>query len=144
MSTGQRLREVKGDIARIERFLPVLKRVLTMLREIGSPDNVAAWVDDRLSRKKVIWGFGHREYRVKDPRATILQGLNHKVFDKLGRTPLYDIALALEEHLAGKPISVELTNPLGCNIKWKDQDAHWMPADACDLVLPQADAVPAD
>ncbi len=32
MSTGQRLRQVKEDIDRIERFLPVMKRVLTMLR----------------------------------------------------------------------------------------------------------------
>jgi len=32
MSSGQRLRQVKEDIGRIERFLPVMKRVLTMLR----------------------------------------------------------------------------------------------------------------
>lgn len=41
---------------------------------------------------------------------------------------------ALTDHLAGKPISVSLTNPIGCNVKWEGQDAHWMPADACDLV----------
>jgi len=27
-----------------------------------------------------------------------------------------------------------LTNPIGCNVKWEGKDAHWMPADACDLV----------
>lgn len=42
---------------------------------------------------------------------------------------------ALEEHLSGKPVSVPLTNPLGCNVKWDGQDAHWMPAEACDLVF---------
>jgi peroxiredoxin len=47
-----------------------------------------------------------------------------------------DLENALAEHVAGKPISVSLTNPIGCNVKWKDQDAHWMPAEACDLVLP--------
>jgi peroxiredoxin len=41
---------------------------------------------------------------------------------------------ALEEHLAGKLISVPLTNPIGCNVKWEGKDAHWMPPDACDLV----------
>ena len=46
-----------------------------------------------------------------------------------------DLDRALEEHLAGQPISVPLTNPLGCNVKWDGQDAHWMPAEACDLVL---------
>lgn len=42
---------------------------------------------------------------------------------------------ALEEHLAGKPISTPLTNPIGCNVKWEGKDAHWMPAEACDLVF---------
>lgn len=40
----------------------------------------------------------------------------------------------LEELTSGKPISVTLTNPIGCNIKWEGKDAHWMPADACDLI----------
>jgi peroxiredoxin len=45
-----------------------------------------------------------------------------------------DLARALEEHLAGKPVSTPLTNPIGCNVKWDGKDAHWMPAEACDLV----------
>lgn len=47
-----------------------------------------------------------------------------------------DLENALDEHLAGKAVSVPLTNPLGCNVKWEGQDAHWMPGDACDLVFP--------
>ncbi|HEY9076243.1 MAG TPA: thioredoxin family protein [Anaerolineaceae bacterium] len=46
-----------------------------------------------------------------------------------------DLERALEEHLAGKPVSQPLTNPIGCNVKWEGKDAHWMPAEACDLVL---------
>jgi peroxiredoxin len=45
-----------------------------------------------------------------------------------------DLDRALEELLAGKPVSVPLTNPIGCNVKWDGKDAHWMPAEACDLV----------
>lgn len=45
-----------------------------------------------------------------------------------------DLERALEEHLAGKPLSVPVTNPVGCNVKWEGRDAHWMPAEACDLV----------
>lgn len=45
-----------------------------------------------------------------------------------------DLANALEEHVAGKPVSVPLTNPIGCNVKWDGMDAHWMPEEACDLV----------
>jgi len=50
------------------------------------------------------------------------------------RMTVNDLDRALEEHLAGKPVSVPMTNPIGCNVKWDGQDAHWMPAAACDLV----------
>ncbi|MEY2504796.1 MAG: hypothetical protein QOG27_1076 [Verrucomicrobiota bacterium] len=46
----------------------------------------------------------------------------------------HDLDAALEEHLAGKPVSAPMTNPIGCNVKWEGRDAHWMPGDACDLV----------
>lgn len=46
-----------------------------------------------------------------------------------------DLERALEELTAGKPVSVPRTNPIGCNVKWDGQDAHWMPPEACDLVL---------
>jgi peroxiredoxin len=45
-----------------------------------------------------------------------------------------DLDRALEEHQAGKPVSTPVTNPIGCNVKWEGRDAHWMPAEACDLV----------
>ncbi len=45
-----------------------------------------------------------------------------------------DLENALDEHLSGKEISKPVTNPIGCNVKWDGKDAHWMPADACDLV----------
>jgi peroxiredoxin len=45
-----------------------------------------------------------------------------------------DLDRALEEHVTGKRVSVPLTNPIGCNVKWEGQDAHWMPPEACDLV----------
>lgn len=45
-----------------------------------------------------------------------------------------DLENALEDLLAGRPIRVPLTNPIGCNIKWEGKDPHWMPPEACDLV----------
>lgn len=45
-----------------------------------------------------------------------------------------DLDRALEELISGRPVSVPLTNPIGCNVKWDGKDPHWMPADACDLV----------
>ncbi|MFZ9008943.1 MAG: thioredoxin family protein [bacterium] len=45
-----------------------------------------------------------------------------------------DLEKALAEIAARQSVSVPLTNPIGCNVKWLEQDAYWMPADACDLV----------
>ncbi|SVA43750.1 uncharacterized protein METZ01_LOCUS96604 [marine metagenome] len=45
-----------------------------------------------------------------------------------------DLSNALEEAIQGKKISVPITNPIGCNIKWEGKPAHWMPAEACDLI----------
>ena len=41
---------------------------------------------------------------------------------------------ALDDLLAGREVRTPLTNPIGCNVKWWNKDAHWMPAEACDLV----------
>ena len=45
-----------------------------------------------------------------------------------------DLFDALEEATQGKEISVPITNPVGCNIKWEGKPAHWMPTEACDLI----------
>ena len=45
-----------------------------------------------------------------------------------------DLDRALEEVTSGRPVSVPLTNPVGCTVKWEGKDRHWMPPDACDLV----------
>ena len=46
----------------------------------------------------------------------------------------HELRDATDAVLAGSPVPVELTNPLGCNVKWAGEDAHWMPPEACDLV----------
>lgn len=45
-----------------------------------------------------------------------------------------DLENALEQICAGQKITTPITNPIGCNVKWDGQDAHWMPPDACDLI----------
>ena len=71
--------------------------VLEMLGQIGSPDQVAPWLDRAIASKQKIMGFGHREYKVKDPRAVILQRLAEQLFDRFGHDPMYDLARKLEE-----------------------------------------------
>lgn len=46
-----------------------------------------------------------------------------------------DLDRALAEVTSGQSVSVPLANPIGCNVKWDGKDAHWMPVEACDLVL---------
>lgn len=58
---------------------------------------------------------------VDQPRDTSLVSVN-------------DLDRTLEELISGKPVSVPLTNPIGCNVKWEGKEKHWMPGDACDLV----------
>ncbi len=45
-----------------------------------------------------------------------------------------DLDRVLTELTEGKEISIKLTNPVGCTIKWEGMDKHWMPAEAKDLV----------
>lgn len=74
------------------------QRVVEMLTSIGSPDNVKPWLEDRLSKKKVVWGMGHREYQTKDPRATVLQKLMVEWGEKQGNlSQMFETALKLEE-----------------------------------------------
>ena len=75
--------------------------VLAMLRSI--PDGVKGvrkFAEAQVANKGKVAGFGHRVYKVKDPRATILQGLVGQVFARFGSTPLYDIAVELENVMA--------------------------------------------
>lgn len=77
------------------------EQVLDMLDEIGSPDNVHTWLDDAIKHKKKIMGLGHRVYKVKDPRATVLQELAENVFVETGRPKLYQLAVEVERVAAG-------------------------------------------
>jgi citrate synthase len=76
------------------------EQVLDMLEEIGSVENVRPWLQQALAQKRKIMGFGHRVYKVKDPRATVLQELAEHVFVETGRPKLYDIAVELERAAA--------------------------------------------
>ncbi|MBE9127615.1 MULTISPECIES: citrate synthase [unclassified Coleofasciculus] len=84
------------------------EEVIQMLEDIGSVENVRPYLEDRLQRKGKIMGFGHRVYKVKDPRATILQNLAEQLFEKFGHDKYYEIAVelerAVEEKLAYKGI----------------------------------------
>jgi citrate synthase len=72
------------------------EEVVQMLIEIGSPDRARAYVDEKLGAKQKLMGFGHRVYKVKDPRAAVLQELCRRLFTESGPSPFYQIALEIE------------------------------------------------
>lgn len=78
------------------------EEVITMLEEIETVENVRPYLDKCLEQKTKIMGFGHRVYKVKDPRAIILQELAEQLFEKFGRDEYYDIAVELEQAVAEK------------------------------------------
>lgn len=84
------------------------EEVVHMLREIGTPAQVRPYLEHKLQAKERIMGFGHRVYKVKDPRATILQSLCERLFRECGASPLYEVALEVErvaaELLRGKGV----------------------------------------
>jgi citrate synthase len=78
------------------------EEVLEMLDEIGTQANLRNWVEDAIKNKKKIMGYGHRVYKVKDPRATVLQELAEHVFAETGRPVMYDLAVGMETIMAEK------------------------------------------
>lgn len=52
-----------------------------------------------------------------------------------GQETTHELRDAVEDLVWGREVQVPLTNPIGCNVKWDGQDAHWMPPEACDLVF---------
>lgn len=71
--------------------------VVRMLEEIGTLENVPAFIQSVKDGKGRLMGFGHRVYKNYDPRATIIKQAAYDVFEVTGKNPLLDIALALEE-----------------------------------------------
>jgi citrate synthase len=69
---------------------------LRLLRSLSSPDRARMWAEENMRNQQIIPGFGHRVYKVKDPRATILQRLAMQLVEKTGRSAVYDTAVELE------------------------------------------------
>ncbi len=75
------------------------ERVLEMLKEIGSEENVERYIEDTLSKKGKIMGFGHRVYKAYDPRARILKSIAEELSKG---SEFYKVAVKVEEYMMGK------------------------------------------
>ncbi len=72
------------------------EEVLRMLDEIGSKNNISAYIKKIKEGKGRLMGFGHRVYKNYDPRAKIIKWAADQLFEVTGRNAKLEIALELE------------------------------------------------
>ena len=104
----------------------------------------------RMEQYKFPWLYLHDETQEIAKKYGALRTPHFYVFDEVrklvytgrgldnpregARSTVNDLDRVLDELATGREISVKLTNPIGCNIKWEGMDHHWMPEEARDLV----------
>ncbi|MFC4776388.1 citrate synthase [Paenibacillus sp. GCM10023252] len=76
--------------------------VMVMLEEIGSAANVESVINEKLSNKEKIMGFGHRVYKNGDPRAKHLQKMSRELGKLTGNMELYEMSIKIEELVTGQ------------------------------------------
>ncbi|KAJ3385779.1 hypothetical protein HDU84_002021 [Entophlyctis sp. JEL0112] len=69
---------------------------LKMLEEIGTVENIPAFIEQVKAKKRKLMGFGHRVYKFYDPRAKLMRKTAEEVFKIMGRNPIIDVAVELE------------------------------------------------
>ncbi len=86
--------------------------VIQALQAINHPEGAGPWVKKTLECGETIPGFGHRDYRMPDPRVVVLRKAAASFANSLGRTEFFEVARALEEEgtraLASKGVYVNI------------------------------------
>ena len=117
--------------------------VLAMLIEIGDPSRAEAYVETRLGArarlsraeradpKARIPGFGHRVYRVDDPRARVLRGMAKSMAEATGHTRLFEVAERVYDAVRARtrlPVNVDFFSAVVYH-------ALGIPADFCTSIF---------
>ena len=90
------------------------EKVVAMVEEIGAKDNARKWVNKALDEHKKIMGMGHRVYKARDPRATIIERYLHDLSEKNADLKYFQI---LEEvHEAFRARMEEKGKPIYANV----------------------------
>jgi citrate synthase len=76
--------------------------VMKMLKEIGTLENVEPYIRQKLDNKEKIMGFGHRVYRLGDPRAKHLREMSSKLTELTGEPHWYQMSTRIEEIVTGE------------------------------------------
>ncbi|BDE07918.1 citrate synthase [Vulcanimicrobium alpinum] len=92
-------------------------KVMTMLEEIGLPEKAEPYVRALLGRGEKIMGMGHREYKIRDPRAAHLERMAKNLTEK-SHTKWYLIARALEDASNAVLAEVKPGKPIYANVEF--------------------------
>jgi peroxiredoxin len=114
------------------------------------PEDDFAHMVKRMGQYKFPWAYLYDESQEIALKYGALRTPHFYVFDKyrklvytgrgvdsprdVSRMTVNNLDLVLTEVTEGKKVTLEITNPIGCNVKWEGKDAHWMPEESCDLV----------
>ena len=84
------------------------QEALEMLQDIGTVENIPAYVKGVKDRKYKLMGFGHRVYKNFDPRAKVMQKTCYEVLEQLGiNDPLLEVAMELEKVALSDPYFID-------------------------------------
>ena len=75
------------------------ERAMNMILDVGTPEKAAEFVKECIEKKQRIMGFGHRVYKVDDPRAPILKSMSKKIWEEKGDMTLFETAEAIEREV---------------------------------------------
>jgi citrate synthase len=92
--------------------------VLDMLDAIGTPDNAVAWLEAELAAGRRIMGMGHRIYRVRDPRAAVLERAIERLERAASSTPRLALARSVERAAEGVLRARHPNRPLHANVEF--------------------------
>jgi len=96
------------------------------------------WVYARDKSQEVAWAYGALRtphfFVFDQDRKLAYTGRGVDNPREAAKIKVNDLDNALEDLMAGRPLRVPVTNPIGCNVKWDGQAAGWMPPEACDLL----------
>ncbi len=110
------------------------QKAMEQLLEIGSVENVDSWFERQMAGKPRIYGFGHRVYKVEDPRATILREMAKTVAERSGNTQWFNIATRLEERVLADPYFQE--RRIYTNVDYYTAPLLWALDIPLDLFIP--------
>jgi citrate synthase len=112
-------------------------KVMAMLLEIGTPERADAYVRERIGRGDIVMGMGHREYKVRDPRARHLEAMAKALADSDGGRR-YAVARALEDAAIRAFAEVKPGREIHANVEFyaaPTLDALGIPADEFTCVF---------